>query len=60
MGAVDRELALLEQSNAALFAALAQTRSMPASRLPPELDGKYVSRKEGAGGLGRLLFSEHW
>lgn len=40
MSAVDRELALLEQSNAALFAALAQTRAMPVSRLPPALDGK--------------------
>ena len=47
MGAVDRELALLEQSNAALFAALAQTRAMPVSRLPPALDGK--EEKESLG-----------
>lgn len=37
---VDRELGLLEQSNAALFKALAQTRTMPASRLPPTIDGE--------------------
>lgn len=45
MSAVDRELALLEQSNAALFAALAQTRAMPVSRLPPALDGKTLVRR---------------
>eukprot|EP00903_Cladosiphon_okamuranus_P010836 g10237.t1 len=43
MGAVDRELALLEQSNAALFAALAQTRAMPVTRLPPALDARMRS-----------------
>lgn len=49
MSAVDRELALLEQSNAALFAALAQTRAMPASRLPPALDGeRYLAKGEGS------------
>lgn len=48
MGAVDRELALLEQSNAALFAALAQTRAMPVSRLPPALDGKTSLGGRGA------------
>lgn len=64
MGAVDRELALLEQSNAALFAALAQTRPMRVSRLPPALDGEIFagqrverereSGEQGAGGGGVL------
>lgn len=40
LGAVDRELALLEQSNAALFKALAQTRAVPSYPLPPDLDGE--------------------
>lgn len=54
MSAVDRELALLEQSNAALFAALAQTRAMPASRLPPALDGeREMPCQGGRGGQAR-------
>ena len=53
MRAVDRELALLEQSNAALFAALAQTRTMPMNPLPATLNGKAHSeqlarRQQGA------------
>ncbi|CBN79707.1 hypothetical protein Esi_0392_0002 [Ectocarpus siliculosus] len=56
MSAVDRELALLEQSNAALFAALAQTRAMPASRLPPALDARMrsVGAREEARDAARL------
>lgn len=40
MNDVDRELALLEQSNAALFTALAQTRAMPVRSLPPAIGGE--------------------
>eukprot|EP00752_Nemacystus_decipiens_P016258 g14538.t1 len=56
MGAVDRELALLEQSNAALFAALAQTRAMPVSRLPPALDARMrsIGAREEARDAARL------
>lgn len=43
MSAVDRELALLEQSNAALFAALAQTRAMPVRPLPSRIDGEILT-----------------
>lgn len=40
MSIVDRELGLLEQSNAALFAALAQSRAKPVRALPPAVDGE--------------------
>lgn len=46
MGEVDRELAMLEQSNAALFTALAQTRAVPARPLPTVHSGEIgLSRK---------------
>lgn len=57
MGAVDRELALLEQSNAALFAALAQTRAMPVSVLPPALGGEMSAKLLGTGGGRRDMVS---